>query len=177
MCIPLFNQLEVVYAEVSLSSAVDVGDEDDPDVMTDDLTEARHRAIMDGRVRGLFRELLFHSIYVLLLLVICYGNVDQDNYRQQADMKNLISYTDKVSRLMFPLMLTYWDVNRMADIMQKTISNAFSWGPQFLFWLKCHWILFLGVLLTLSYHWSWRLTGGKLLPEPMMAKIHDEICH
>ena len=44
-------------------------------------------------------------------------------------------------------------LNKMATILQKITLNAFSWMKSFVFWLKFHWSLFLGVQLTITEHW------------------------
>ena len=51
------------------------------------------------------------------------------------------------------LYLTHWGRDEMAAILHTTFSNAFSWMKMFDFRLKCHWILFLMVQLTISQHW------------------------
>ena len=49
--------------------------------------------------------------------------------------------------------LTQWGRDKMADIFQTTISNAFSWMKMYEFWLRFHWTLFPRVRLTISQHW------------------------
>ena len=49
--------------------------------------------------------------------------------------------------------VTHLPLNKMAAISQTIFSYAFSWIKSFVFWLKCHWILFLRVQLTLFQHW------------------------
>ena len=44
---------------------------------------------------------------------------------------------------------TYWDRDKMDDILQTTFSNAFSSVKK----LKCHWSLFLMVKSTIIQHW------------------------
>ena len=41
---------------------------------------------------------------------------------------------------------------KMAAISQTIFSDAFSWTKSFVFWLKCHWSLFLRVQFTLNHH-------------------------
>ena len=48
--------------------------------------------------------------------------------------------------------LTHWDINKIATILQMTFSNEFSL-QKVVFWIKFHWILFLGVQLIISQHW------------------------
>ena len=58
--------------------------------------ETRKQKVLDAKVKKMFREMFFHSVYLILLLVICYGNLDKDNYFQARDMRNLVSYPNKV---------------------------------------------------------------------------------
>ena len=53
----------------------------------------------------------------------------------------------------FDRILTHLPLDKMAAILQKTFSDAFSWRKSFLFWLKFHWTLFLWVHLTITQHW------------------------
>ena len=48
--------------------------------------------------------------------------------------------------------LTPWGLNKMADILQVTFSNAFSWMNMCEFRLKFHWSLFLRPELTILHH-------------------------
>ena len=41
--------------------------------------------------------------------------------------------------------LAHWDMNKMADILQTTLSNAFSSMKIYVFWFKFHQSLFLSV--------------------------------
>ena len=54
--------------------------------------------------------------------------------------------------------LTHWDWDKMAAIIQTTISNAFSWVKILEFRLKFHRSLFPRVQLTIYQHWlkQWR---------------------
>ena len=49
--------------------------------------------------------------------------------------------------------LTHWDRGKLNAILQKTLSNAFSWMEVLEFLLKFHWNLFLGSKLTIFQHW------------------------
>ena len=51
---------------------------------------------MDTRARAMFGELFFHAIYITLLLVICYGNLDQNNFRQTETLKGVFPKIEKV---------------------------------------------------------------------------------
>ena len=55
--------------------------------------------------------------------------------------------------------LTHWGWDRMAANFLTTFSNAFSWMKTFEFRFKFHWILFLGVQLTIFQHWFWWWLG------------------
>ena len=48
---------------------------------------------------------------------------------------------------------SHWGPNKMATILQTTLSNAFFLVESFMFWLKFHWALFLEVQLAISQHW------------------------
>ena len=48
--------------------------------------------------------------------------------------------------------LTHWGRDKMAAIIQTTLSNAFSWMKMLEFRLKFHWSLFLRVQLTRFQH-------------------------
>ena len=61
-------------------------------------SEARKRAILDTQARNMIRELVFHVIYISVLLAVCYGNVDQTNFRQTDTLKNLFPNVSKVWR-------------------------------------------------------------------------------
>ena len=43
--------------------------------------------------------------------------------------------------------LTHLPLDKMAVILQTIFSDAFLWTKSFVFWLKFHWSLFLGVLV------------------------------
>ena len=43
------------------------------------------------------------------------------------------------------VLLTHWGHDKMAAILQTTLSNAFSWIKMFEFQLELHWGLFLNV--------------------------------
>ena len=64
-------------------------------------SEARRRALLDTKARDMIRELVFHAIYISVLLVVCYGNVDQNNFRQTDTLKQLFSNINKV----------WWQIN------------------------------------------------------------------
>ena len=49
--------------------------------------------------------------------------------------------------------LTRLPLNKMAATFQTIFSDAFLWIKSFVFWLKIHWSLFLGVQLTIAQHW------------------------
>ena len=49
--------------------------------------------------------------------------------------------------------LTHFPLDSMAAISQTTFSDAFLWMKIVVFWLKCHWSLFLRVKLTTFQHW------------------------
>ena len=71
-------------------------DQDDMTLSGPVCEETRKQKVLDAKVKKMFREMFFHSIYLILLLVICYGNLDKDNYLQAWDMRNLVSYPEKV---------------------------------------------------------------------------------
>ena len=54
-------------------------------------------------------------------------------------------------------------LDKMAAISQTTFSSAFSWMKSFVFWLKFHLCLLLGIQLTISQHWFWWWFGTKQL--------------
>ena len=49
--------------------------------------------------------------------------------------------------------LTHWGWDKMAFILQTTLSNAFSWMEMLEFWLTSHWSLLLRFELTIFQHW------------------------
>ena len=49
-------------------------------------------------------------------------------------------------------MPTHRDRDKMADILQATVSISFSWMKSDVFWLKFNWSMFLMVKLTISQH-------------------------
>ena len=49
--------------------------------------------------------------------------------------------------------LTHWRRDKMAAIFQTKFSNAFFWMKIYTFRLRCHWILFPSVQLTIFQHW------------------------
>ena len=58
--------------------------------------------------------------------------------------------------------LTHWGRDKMADIFQTTVSNAFSWMKMFKFRLRFQWSLFPRVQLTIFQHWvRWWLGAGQ----------------
>ena len=63
-----------------------------------------------------------------------------------------------MSDLYMCVYLTQWGLNKMADILQTTFSNAFSWKKISVFWFKFLWSSFQG-LLTISQCWfsKWML--------------------
>ena len=50
--------------------------------------------------------------------------------------------------------LTHWGQDKMAAILQPTLSNAFSCKKMYEFRLQFHWGLFLRAHLTIFRHWS-----------------------
>ena len=52
-----------------------------------------------------------------------------------------------------PCTLTTLPLDKMAAISQTIFSNAFSWMNRFVFWLQCHWSLFLMI------HWTITIIG------------------
>ena len=56
--------------------------------------------------------------------------------------------------------LAHWGRDKMDAFSQTTLSNAFSWMKILEFRLKCHWSLFLRVLLTIFQHWFWKWLGA-----------------
>ena len=52
-----------------------------------------------------------------------------------------------------PCTLTTLPLDKMAAISQTIFSNAFSWMKPFVFWLQCHWSLFLMI------HWTITIIG------------------
>ena len=49
--------------------------------------------------------------------------------------------------------LTHVPLNKMAAILHRTFSDAFSLMNHFVFWLKIHWSLFLRSQLTITQCW------------------------
>ena len=49
--------------------------------------------------------------------------------------------------------LTHWGRDKMAAILQTTLSNAFSWMKMLEFWYKFYWSLLLRVQFTIIQHW------------------------
>ena len=49
--------------------------------------------------------------------------------------------------------LTHWSRDKIGSISQTIFSNACSWLKMHEYWLKFNWCLFLGVQLTIFYHW------------------------
>ena len=70
----------------------------------------------------------------------------------------------------FPFSLTHWGRDKMAAILQTTLSSAFSWMKIFQFRLKFHWSLFIWVQLTTFQHWFRYLING-LAPTRRQAII------
>ena len=52
-----------------------------------------------------------------------------------------------------PLSLTHWGRDKMAAIFQTTFPNEFCWMKMYVFQLRFHGSLSLGVELTISQHW------------------------
>ena len=58
--------------------------------------------------------------------------------------------------------LTHWGWDKMAAVLQATLSNAFSWMKMLELRLIFHWSLFLRVQLTIFQHWfRWWLGAGE----------------
>ena len=78
------------------------------------------------------------------------------------------------------LTLTHLPLDKMAAILQTTVSNTFSWMKKFDFWLKFHLSLFLWVQLTITQHMvlimAWRRAGDKPLFESKMVRLLMHIC-
>ena len=87
------------------------------------------------------------------------------------------------------LIVTHWGRDKMADIFQKTFSNAFCWMKMSEFRLIFHWSLFLRFKLTIFHHWfrsvnlpslvqimAWCLVSTKPLSEPMMVSLLIQVC-
>ena len=115
--------------------------------------ETRKRAILDTQARNMIRELVFHAIYISVLLVVCYGNVDQSNFRQTDTLKKLFPNTSKVrwhgvSYNAFSFKSS--PRGKMAAISQTISSDTFLWMKIFVFWY--HWSLLLWVLLIINQH-------------------------
>ena len=88
----MLSYLLCLHLTEELSSLVRGEDEDKVSVSC----ETRKRAILDTQARNMIRELVFHAIYISVLLVVCYGNVDQSNFRQTDTLKKLFPNTSKV---------------------------------------------------------------------------------
>ena len=58
-----------------------------------------------------------------------------------------------ISPMVLPALLTHWGGDKMDHISQTMFSNAFSWMKMFEYRLRFHWILFLGIRLTIFQHW------------------------
>ena len=56
---------------------------------------------------------------------------------------------------------TNWGLNKMANILQKTISNAFSLIKLVGLWMEFHWNVVLGVQVTISPYWFRQWCGVK----------------
>ena len=69
--------------------------------------------------------------------------------------------------------LTHLPMDKMAVISYTIFSDAFSWMKIFVFWLKFHLSLFLGVRLTIIQHWFIKWLGAKPLSEPMLTRFTD----
>ena len=52
-----------------------------------------------------------------------------------------------------------WGINKMAEILQTTFFNTFSWEKIVVFWLKFHWNLFLTFQLTIKSPLVWAIDG------------------
>ena len=63
--------------------------------------------------------------------------------------------------LFSPSLLTHLPLDKMAAILQTTLSYAFLWKETFVFWLKFHWCLFPRVQLHQPRLWF--ITGGYLV--------------
>ena len=68
----------------------------------------------------------------------------------------------------------------MADILQTTLSCAFSWMKIYEFRLVFHWGLFLRVQLIITHHlvriMAWRRPDDKPLSEPIMVSFLTHMC-
>ena len=60
--------------------------------------------------------------------------------------------------------LTHWGRDKMAAILQKTFSNAFSWIKMYEFQFKFHLSLLLRVQLTIFHHWFRQWLGTNQVP-------------
>ena len=75
--------------------------------------------------------------------------------------------------------LTHWGRDKMAAVLQTTLSNAFSWMKMLEFRLGFHWFVPKGPInnnLALVQITAWHLPGGKQLSEPMMVCLLKHIC-
>ena len=75
--------------------------------------------------------------------------------------------------------LSYWDVNKMANILQTTSWNVFSSKKILVFWFKFHRGLFLKVQLPAWVQvMACHLTVAKtLLPKPILIKVSESQSH
>ena len=76
--------------------------------------------------------------------------------------------------------LTQWDLNKMADILQMRFWNTFFRKEYFLFSLSFRWNLVIRFHLTINCHWctqvmAWCQASAKLLSKPMITQF-TEVC-
>ena len=70
------------------------------------------------------------------------------------NIKNIICFFIAISMWCWPApSLTHLAPDNMAAISQTIFPYVFSWMKSFVFWLKCHWSLFLRVKFTITQHW------------------------
>ena len=66
------------------------------EVDTKEVEEAKEKRKMDKKVNSMIREILLQGLFLLMLLIIIYGNQDYDVYLQNNDLRNRLGSYLKV---------------------------------------------------------------------------------
>ena len=128
-----------------------------------------------------FHENAFENVICKLAVIkCCVLNIIHHNYLEVLQLMKVISVLFCNNACIF-FVLTHWDENNMADILQTTSLNSFLCMKIVCFLFNFHCNLFLRVQLTILWtalvqimalHWR----GNKQLSEPMTAYFLTNMC-
>jgi len=78
------------FLVVLLFVRLPVGDESDY-MTADEMSEAKHKADMDDKMKAMIREILFYALLLFFLLIVINGQQDTNSFLQNLNIKSLFN--------------------------------------------------------------------------------------